>query len=689
MVPSANRPFATCPAAAAGDTCLKALDGNCDYQDSESTERSDCADGTDETDCGRRRSLGAEAEITTTPEGLTATSKPGVLSDAPGPLTEGRRLSLDLSNVCYNQPWQLSNGGRGWPIQLVFERAGDSSDLLSAASLRGQCELAREAEVRMLASGSWCHPHNGMTGQCCGVRSLGSYAARLAGKSDCASLDDSDAASFVGVLNQCKARYASGGLQYESKSWDPSQALAGDVCTRLNAVFDSFNALIDRESVEAFASASAGTFRPRYTKVMLPFGAEPELKQLHSDLLAGSLYNVRGRTPRESGARNWRELHRPAPPRPYRERLRAPAACARRLFARQTYGGEAKLTAYELANGSIKMTLFSEVLFSEDMPLIAIGICIIVAVTWLYTGSLCFTLFAYLQIFLAIGMAFGVYSIVLFLPFFPFINMTGTFLCIGIGADDIFVVVQAFDDAIRHRGAGERGIDAAVIQAVLLDAGAATLVTSLTTAGAFFASAASSITAIKCFGVFCGLVVLTDWLVMVLFIPPLAVLYQRFCTTACCKLQAGYCPNTPMAANDRQLARPALGDLVNRIFGPLCTHPVLKFLWVLAVLGLSFGMGAQFIADGFQLPVPSTSEIQMLKDDSGFERYCCVGPKAATKFTLGAPGSEVRQGHLLRPHSCAQRHYALACPIWWGVRASEGGATHRGCAPRSLISRMG
>ena len=104
------------------------------------------------------------------------------------------------------------------------------------------------------------------------------------------------------------------------------------------------------------------------------------------------------------------------------------------------------------------------------------------------------------------------------LPFFPFINMTGTFLCIGIGADDLFVMIQAFDDAIRQREKcepGKRGLDADLVQAALREAGAATFVTSMSTAGAFFASASSGITAIKCFGVFCGLVVMCDWLMMV------------------------------------------------------------------------------------------------------------------------------------------------------------------------------
>ena len=247
-----------------------------------------------------------------------------------------------------------------------------------------------------------------------------------------------------------------------------------------------------------------------------------------------------------------------------------------------------------------------------------------------------------MQIFLAVGAAYGVYVAIFFLPFFPFINMTGLYLCLGIGADDVFVMVQSFDDAIRKRGkATNGGIDAELIHEVLLDGGTATLVTSMTTAGAFFASVSSSITAIKCFGVFCGLVVMCDWLMMVFFLPPLAVLYQTGrlgCGRGSC--QATRCPNIPLAANERQLSRPALSSLYDRCLGKVIEFKALNVVWVAAMIGLAFGAGAIFIGNDLALPFPSSSTVQMFRDNHPFERYCCAGPQVQTKFTLGAPGSE-------------------------------------------------
>ena len=126
--------------------------------------------------------------------------------------------------------------------------------------------------------------------------------------------------------------------------------------------------------------------------------------------------------------------------------------------------------------------------------------------------------------------------------------------------------------------------------------------TSLTTAGAFFASASSSIAAIRCFGVFCGLVVICDWLVMIFFLPPLAVLYERHVKTLCCTLQSKHCVNTPMAADDRQLQRTAIGSVCTRCLGPLLTHRLVSPFWVLAMLALAILVGWDFLQEGFRLP---------------------------------------------------------------------------------------
>ena len=101
----------------------------------------------------------------------------------------------------------------------------------------------------------------------------------------------------------------------------------------------------------------------------------------------------------------------------------------------------------------------------------------------------------------------------------------------------------------RHEAGESTDLDGPFMAAVLRDAGTATLVTSLTTAGAFFASAGSSIISVACFGVFCGLVVLCDWLLMVTYVPALAAVYTKWVKDGCGGSRIECCPHTPLKGN--------------------------------------------------------------------------------------------------------------------------------------------
>ena len=51
-----------------------------------------------------------------------------------------------------------------------------------------------------------------------------------------------------------------------------------------------------------------------------------------------------------------------------------------------------------------------------------------------------------LQVILSLVFAYGVYILIFNFPFFPFLNLTGVYICIGIGADDVFVFLAAYDE---------------------------------------------------------------------------------------------------------------------------------------------------------------------------------------------------------------------------------------------------
>ena len=159
---------------------------------------------------------------------------------------------------------------------------------------------------------------------------------------------------------------------------------------------------------------------------------------------------------------------------------------------------------------------------------------------WWYVGSLCVTLLAFIEILSSIGLGFFFYRSVLKLPHFPFMNLITIFLAIGIGADDVFVYVDCWRQSRQlPRSCGGDGTEhhdtsfdfnVARVTHSLSRAGMSTFATSFTTAAAFFANATTNIISVKCFGLFAGIVIICDYVLMITFLPAVVLYFdERIC----------------------------------------------------------------------------------------------------------------------------------------------------------------
>lgn len=118
-----------------------------------------------------------------------------------------------------------------------------------------------------------------------------------------------------------------------------------------------------------------------------------------------------------------------------------------------------------------------------DMSL-ALGSALVTGVAILvHTRSPWLTIIGLCQIILSFPLAFFVYSLIARLEFFPFLNFIGVFVVFALGADDIFVAVDKWKNArLEHRHA----TTAEIATVALPDAALSMLLTSVTTAVAFF-----------------------------------------------------------------------------------------------------------------------------------------------------------------------------------------------------------
>lgn len=117
----------------------------------------------------------------------------------------------------------------------------------------------------------------------------------------------------------------------------------------------------------------------------------------------------------------------------------------------------------------------------------------VILVVWLHSASLIYTLAVLVLLVLSAGASFFVYSVLLGIHFFPFINVLVVVLLLGIGSDDAFILNFAFTRL--QRGSG--GMSAALVHDALAHAARTMFVTSATSAVAFYATALSDVIVIR------------------------------------------------------------------------------------------------------------------------------------------------------------------------------------------------
>jgi hypothetical protein len=136
------------------------------------------------------------------------------------------------------------------------------------------------------------------------------------------------------------------------------------------------------------------------------------------------------------------------------------------------------------------------------------------------TRSVMVASFGMMHIFLSFFVTYAIYKSVL--VWYPFLLWLGLFVICGIGADDVFVFVDAWRQSavLLPR---DTPLDAR-ISWVHRRAAGAMFITSFTTAGAFLSNAVSSVIPVCLFGLFMCLLVIVNYLAVIGMFPSVVVL---------------------------------------------------------------------------------------------------------------------------------------------------------------------
>jgi hypothetical protein len=306
-------------------------------------------------------------------------------------------------------------------------------------------------------------------------------------------------------------------------------------------------------------------------------------------------------------------------------------------------GTEKIYGAYDTQNEDFNV-FFTETAVGRDMALACGSAIITTLAILLHTRSPFLTGIGLLQIIMSFPLSFFVYTFLGGLNFFPFLNFIGVFVVFALGADDIFVATDKWKNArIEHPDASTEYIAATALP----DAAASMFLTTITTAIAFFGTAICPVAPIKLFAIFCGLLIMFDYILCVLFLFPALCIYDRRlqagrsnCCIAChcCKRREGQTDDENIIEEKQSLIRRILLGFYG-VFHRLRWGILIACA---AALGISI-----YVATTLELP--TSADVRILDDTNEFEQNYVWRQNLLYDALQKSGGSEVTVGFGLTP----------------------------------------
>ena len=242
----------------------------------------------------------------------------------------------------------------------------------------------------------------------------------------------------------------------------------------------------------------------------------------------------------------------------------------------------------------------------------------------------------FLEIVMSIPLAWFTAVNILQIRYFSSLNPLCLFIVAAIGADDIFVFMDAYKQSAYKGHTVTRDLTTRMSY-VYRRAGTAMLITSCTTCSAFLCCVTSPLALTKSFGIFAALVIWFDYmLVMTMFCTAVVVYHDYFespkvnccvqCACVCC------CPCVPAIPDDEKSTSVAQTysdsqehqyDFITKFYlGPISTFvlsPKTRFPTLLVLTAL-LGVMASFMAE----LKPTEKAEQFLSDDHPLQKAITI-----------------------------------------------------------------
>eukprot|EP00041_Stephanoeca_diplocostata_P025695 m.678196 g.678196 ORF g.678196 m.678196 type:complete len:1033 (+) comp22804_c1_seq2:366-3464(+) len=197
-----------------------------------------------------------------------------------------------------------------------------------------------------------------------------------------------------------------------------------------------------------------------------------------------------------------------------------------------------------LAAHPLLFELHFQDLMVRDGVLILLSITLVGLFVLWHTRSPFLTVFGMLHVILSFPFAYFFMQAIFDIGPMGILNFMSMFIILGIGADDIFILLDAWKQSAHavkapaSDGADEFEVRMSQLQRrfewTFRRAAWAMLVTSLTTSAAFLMNIVSAVVPIKIFGIFTAFMVMTNFFMVITYYPALVIVWEEYIKHHCC-----------------------------------------------------------------------------------------------------------------------------------------------------------
>jgi len=165
-------------------------------------------------------------------------------------------------------------------------------------------------------------------------------------------------------------------------------------------------------------------------------------------------------------------------------------------------------------------------------------------------GSWFLAMVGMLEIILSIPISWFIFSVVFGIKYFSFLNVLCLYIVAAIGADDIFIFMDAYKQSAHITSDDPEEVLESLesrMSWVYRRTGSAMAITSATTCSAFLCTLITPLAGVRAFGVFAAIVIFIDYvLVMTLFCTSVVIYHNKFEKQGCCSSSLACCKNTEL-----------------------------------------------------------------------------------------------------------------------------------------------